>query len=219
MWGGYTLSQYLQNGGSIYITATGANPTDNESEKTEVVFVSQNKLKATLHIVDPTNIPGTVITMTEVGGTQSPVTTDGGQLIDLTPGTTVNTHIDPIAPGVHVAGVVATTISGNVNKSVNLVDTGNENYDYIMGAVDVDIYVILQRDDDPPGDMYIAAVQKVDPDNRPGNKAQVIVNESKSDVPKGPVWTGAYETNVIRVEAETESGYYAVITAKRSSFR
>ncbi|WP_251449440.1 hypothetical protein, partial [Vermiculatibacterium agrestimuris] len=145
-----------------------------------------------------------------VGGTQAPVTVDLGQLTDLTAGTTVRTAIAPLNPNAQVAGVVA-TVNGS---SVNLTDSGSNVYDYIMGSADVDIYVVIQNKNDPLGDMYIATVYKDDPDNKPGNKAEVIVNEDVSPIPHDKVWTGAYETNVIRVEVETEPGYYAIVTAK-----
>ena len=43
LWGGYTLWQYIQNGGSLYISATHSTPAEprKESEKTEVVIRAQ----------------------------------------------------------------------------------------------------------------------------------------------------------------------------------
>ncbi|WP_251445609.1 hypothetical protein, partial [Vermiculatibacterium agrestimuris] len=93
LWGGYHLDQYLKNGGSIYITATGSDTTapDVESEKTEVVVPKNDHFTATLHIQDVSGLTGNGVTMSEVGGTQAPVTVDLGQLTDLTAGTTVRT--------------------------------------------------------------------------------------------------------------------------------
>lgn len=39
LWGGYTLREYLENGGSLYITAQGGESGEAESEKTEVVLL------------------------------------------------------------------------------------------------------------------------------------------------------------------------------------
>jgi hypothetical protein len=82
-----------------------------------------------------------------------------------------------------------------------------------MQQTDVDIYVVIQAEDDPLDDMYIATVYKVDPDQRPGNRAEVIVNEDVSPIPHDKVWTAGYGGNVIRVDVETEAGYYAHVTA------
>ena len=213
IWGGYTLSQYLQNGGSIYITATGTDTVtpDRESEKTEVVIPFNKRYTATL-IVTQGTVTGNVGRLTEPSSAKTVTAPPISVITDLYGTETLEAKVENLATGSHLVSVIATTAT---NQSVHIQDLDADGiYKYTMDHEDVTIELVFQDDDDPLGDMYTATVYKIDPDNRPGNKAQVIVNETVPTVPTGTVWTGAYETNVVRVDVETEPGYYAYVTAK-----
>ena len=208
LWGGYTLKQYIANGGSIYIS-TYDSASNLESEKTEVVFAAA-QYQATLHF----NAAEGSATMGAWGQTTNvdmgTLTGANGQetvWVDATAATTP-------APGYVLSGVVATTASGSVNAVWN---AANNRYEYTMNNEDVDIYVVFDKADDPfkPKGPYIATVYKRNDGGQAGNNARI--QDMDVTIPasqKGNIWTAAYEGNVVRVDVSTAPGYYAVITAE-----
>lgn len=205
LWNGYTLNQYLSNGGSIYISAVDS--AKGESEKTEVVITAK-AYTATLKYL-PNGVTPNGATMTV--GTKT-TTNDGGVIADLVGTETVVVDSIVKPTGFSVVGVVATTASGSVNVQENPSGTFN----YTMVQEDVILQVVYVRDDDPfqSKGPYIVTVKKVNHDNEAGNTA--TVKDLDVTIPayqKGNIWTAAYEGNTVRVDVGFASGYYALITA------
>lgn len=207
LWGGYKLMEYLQNGGSIYITATES--AGMESEKTEVVLrVVPTTYKATLRYTPN----GSAAIMTDSAGLGT-VNIDGDSITGLE-GTEVITVSNITKPtGYTVVGVVATTASG----SKNAVQNGSQ-YTYTMDHEDVTMQVVYRRDDDilQPKGPRIVTVYKVDDDGEVNNGASVTdLDVAIPADQKGTIWTAAYADNVVRVNVTTKTGYYAVISAEK----
>lgn len=199
---GSMVDYYIKEGGRIYITAT-VDPKD-ESDYTQIVIAKL--YTATLRFTPN----GTAATMTD--GDSKTVTTDGGTITQLKGSETITVKEITPADGYSVAGVVATTASGSTN--VPKVSEGV--YEYPMNKADVTLQVVYTAVDSPLSEKgpHIVTVYKKGDDGLSGNDATVRdLDVTIPDDQKGTIWTAAYEGNVVRVDATTEIGYYALITA------
>lgn len=193
LWGGYTLDEYMTNGGSIYITATGSGT--HESEKTEVVVPPrEGDLIATFYVVDTATDTTTARTHTLDDGLGHTVNADGQQITQLRGGETMTTTVDvsTLRPEAEVQSVTVTTASGGTTfvTGGNVPSATPNAYADRMPNEDAD-YTVILRDKD--SDVYTAAVKVVDPAAASGNTAD-IVNRDDNRAPNGNIWAvGKYD--------------------------
>ena len=209
LWGGYTVWDYIKNGGSLYISALDDAGTLAESEKTEVVI--PNRLTAQL-VYEP---HGDVATMTVPNWNNQTTNVNNDILTGEDP--TAVVAVDQITPdaGYYVVGVVAKTAP---NNTVNASDVNGDKsrYEYTMAGESVVMQVVFNSEDDPMKDKdpHIVAVYKVGDDGDADNSAAVV--DMDVVIPshqKGNIWTVAYEGNTVRVDVTMAPGYTAKITA------
>lgn len=182
----------------------------------------------TLKIVDTsgvaTNATNLTATSNVVSG-GSTLTLDGqsmvvrqGASIDLS-ATPVNT---PAADDPRVVGIYYQTSGGNtvwlqstaLGAGVAYSQTGA----FTMPNADTTVTVIYDKTyvTEPDESYYIASVEVVDPDDRPGNRAVSLHNTTTNGLPSSsPDWAAGYPADGMTVSYQAEQGYYVTVTARR----
>ena len=131
-------------------------------------------------------------------------TIDGGKITDLVGGEILETIIQPQDNSVKIAGVM---VSEGGASPVSITASALNTYLHTMNAIDTDIWVFL-------GDYHIATAVKDDPAGLPGNQILNIANLTNPALPNSsPLWTLAEKADEIQVQAATEPGYFATVTA------
>lgn len=174
-------------------------------------------LKATLHIVNPSNLTGNTVTLS-VGslsdGTYRSVNTDGAVLTDLVSSQTLSALVDPMAATTRVVQVVVTKEGYGSQQTLT---SSDQLYTYTMEDRDVHIYVILAPKTQT--DRFVVMAQAVYSDATlmvAGNElGQTVTNVTTSGLPQAPVWTEAKAGDQAMVEFDALAGVYVTVTAKR----
>ena len=228
------LLQYIEEGGTIFVTATkpvadqdegdGEEEADDEggedaeplviwaeSDKTQVIIEPAKTYTATLHIVDLSSSLNNQAELSVQGNLTyggGPATEDGDQITKLLGKETLQTQVTPDTQ-VKVVSVLAIPENGSPSYL-----TPNDHL-YDMVEDNVDIFVTFANEED---ELYTATVVKVDPDNDPGNTVGIsnpthpVLNRDISDPAR---WTLAYTGDEIRVDITAATGYKVTVTAKR----
>lgn len=194
-------------------TVGGANVAAHVNFKT----TGTTGLKATLHIVNPSNLTGNTVTLS-VGsssdGTYRSVNTDGAVLTDLVSSQTLSALVDPMAATTRVVQVVVTKEGYGSQQTLT---SSDQLYTYTMEDRDVHIYVILAPKTQT--DRFVVMAQAVYADATlmvAGNElGQTVTNITTSGLPQAPVWTEAKAGDQAMVEFDALAGVYVTVTAKR----
>lgn len=199
-------TSYVYTPSSTDSTYTFTAPDQDVGVIVKLKSAALSSYTATLRIVDHSSAIGNGASM-KSGTTIR--TADGQSITGLSNGASVVTKATPAA-NVRVAAVTATDSTGTHILSLN----GGQ-YDYNISGSDVVITVIFDNDN-APTPMYVATVVKTG-STAPTDNTANLANTSNPALPSGSIWTGIYAGNQLRVDVTTDTGYYAVITARKAS--